>query len=1273
MDAHEDLPWPADPVVPPDYSRPSARYRRLVVLSALVFVGFLLAWGGLTGWLGFLVYRAVRGLLDGTGTAADVGMALPAGFLCLVLLRGLLQVHRAPTHEGRVEISAVDEPVLLAFIHQIADRVRAPRPRRVFLEPHVNAAVVQDVHLASLVWPRGRDLVIGLGLVNVLSLDEFKAVVAHELGHFSQRAMGMGRWVYTAQVFVRELVYARGRLDHFLHALSRIDLRVAWIGWLMRLVVWSVRAIFEQAWRWVTRLQLALTREMEHHADLVAASVAGCDSPVHALHKAMAGDQAYGAAVRLAEARYQRAHLRVEDLYALQDAQLELRRDITGDGEWGRRPAGAGEASFRVFPLPLAQQPEMWATHPPNHDREAVIKSKYVASTLDDRSAWCLFADPTARRLELTRHALPGISNNLDPEPTAASLQTLDAIRARPRFQRRYRGLYLKRGLTRMRRVSSDLVGTIGAGERDAVLARIDALYPAALEDRLARFETLSQERGMLQAIHEGWARPPGGIVVFRGERLPSRAVEPRLEALEAEWRAALDAVFEDFREARAAHLAAARLVGGGWRDHLEGLLAVLHYCEHLRARVEEAVEVFQHELHIALADGNVSASELRRLCGVGEDLQREVALAWEQRRDVQPGAGILDRFGHSGWAELFGEHPPLAPPTPADFGVGWHESALQTAHTLMSALHDLASCATDELLSVEDRVAAALRSEAPLGRAPAPPSLPAQPPQKAFDDDALHLRKLPLWERFIHADGPAPAVARFSAAAAVLAPALLLTGAGGTSELVVFNGLGGPIWVQIDDLEAVVAAGETYRTPIETGPHRLVATDPAEQEVEALEVDLAHRGAQVLWNIDSAGILVEWTAAYGASRPRAEQLGVPASWSVVDVDHLFEVPPAQVTLSRSGGALRTVLEAAPQRPFVVDLEVLGPDDRARVIAAHVAHDPLDSRDYGGWFERLSVEDRAAAYLARGGASEPRLVRLMADVPGSVAACADLDIDAALAESAGAAYRAAGCADTAEVAERAAAQWPDDPLIAYTAALWAAQRGSFETACGSLLDHREALVWEETPLASGTLGICRLAGRSEVELARLLPDDHPLAGVMRSLRQQPAPGDPLLDRAVYALHTGSWADAEAVAADVPDPRLQRSLRLTQAVTRWVEEGDRRPLAAFARQLDRSAVTECPECGLAFLAAQRAAEVDPTALQAHVLDLGPTEPADLQALAALQAGDRAAFDTRAAQVSFGAQVQLALAASTLLGPDTPPDQRRLAALALHPAVAPAIAP
>ena len=65
--------------------------------------------------------------------------------------------------------------------------------------------------------------------------------------------------------------------------------------------------------------------------------------------------------------------------------------------------------------------------------------------------------------------------------------------------------------------------------------------------------------------------------------------------------------------------------------------------------------------------------------------------------------------------------------------------------------------------------------------------------------------------------------------------------------------------------------------------------------------------------------------------------------------------------------------------------------------------------------------------------------------------------------------------------------------------------------------------------------------------------------------------------------------------------------------------------------------------------------------------------DDKRLAALQAGDRAAFDTRAAQVSFGAQVQLALAASTLLGPDTPPDQRRLAALALHPAVAPAIAP
>ena len=1270
MHQSEDLPWPDDPVVPADFSQPSPRYKRLVVQSAVVFVAFLAAWGGLTGWLAFLVYRAIAGIIDGTGTGTDIIMALPAGFLCLVLGRGLLQVHRAPFHEGRVEIDTTSEPVLMAFIHQIADRVGAPRPRRVFLEPHVNAAVVQDVHLASLIIPRGRDLVIGLGLVNVLSLDEFKAVIAHEFGHFSQKAMGMGRWVYTAQVFVRELVYARGALDRFLQVISRVDIRIAWIGWVMRLVVWSIRAIFEQAWRWVTRMQLALTREMEHHADMVAASVAGCDSPVHALHKAMAGDRAYAAAISLAESRFNRVNKRVEDLYAIQTAQLELHRDISGDPSWGRRPDGCGSAEFRVFPLPLAQRPEMWSTHPPNHDREAVIKARYVASSLDDRSAWCLFTNPAARREELTRHALPGISNNLDSEPTAESLASLDEVRSRPRFNRRYRGLYLKRGLTRMRRSPDDLIGTIGAGERDPVLARLDALYPQSVEDRLERFGVLTQEREQLQSIHEGWARPPGGVVVFRGEHLKNKEVKPRLDTLEKEWKDALEAIFEDFREARAAHLAAARLVGRGWRDYLEGLLAIIHYCEHMRARIEEATEVFGHELHIVLADGQVTQNELRRLRNVGNDLHREILTTWEQRNSLQPGAGALERFGQESWASLFGSNPPLHPPTDADFAQGWHQSAFNTANALMSAFHDLAGATTDELLAAEDKVAEALRSETPIGRAPAHPRTPDNAPRKAFDDDALHLRKMPLWERFVNADGPLPAVARFSAAAAVLAPALYLTGTVGTSELVVYNGLADPMLIQIDDLEAVVDPGDTFRTNIEAGPHHLQAHNRTGRRIEAIDVDLAHRGSTALWNIAGAGMMVRWTAAYGTAQPQPERLVVPKSWTIATVDFLFETPPESIQMSGSG-AVRSVLEGVPSVPYVLDSPLIPGPAGLQVAEAHARHDALDSMWFGMWFDRLSDDSRAAIYTDRDGDAHGRLVRLTWPEDDAHPACADLDITASIDHSPGQAYLATRCSESAHVAEQAFTRWPDDPMVGFASASWLAQRGDYSGACTRILQHHDALQWVETPVPIAAFSFCRLADtHTPVRFAALLHDQHNLKSIVSALHTPPpADSDPIL-LAMRAIHDNDDDTFDATLADLADHPTRPILVHAHAISHRLRTGDLRHLERLAARYGPPTANPYHEdLEILQLGVLLATGGDTDAFLAAADN--PLLTAHLDALRPLLDGDRAPLDAHLATTEFYRQATLATAAAAIQGPDTPTDLQRLAAFGQHPVLAPAL--
>src|SRR5690606_7618182 len=84
---------------------------------------------------------------------------------------------------------------------------------------------------------------------------------------------------------------------------SAIDLRIAWIGWVMRLFVWAIRAVLDTAFRIIILADRALSREMELQADLVSVSVSGSDSLIHALHRLGPADQAWDKAVGFAGAQ----------------------------------------------------------------------------------------------------------------------------------------------------------------------------------------------------------------------------------------------------------------------------------------------------------------------------------------------------------------------------------------------------------------------------------------------------------------------------------------------------------------------------------------------------------------------------------------------------------------------------------------------------------------------------------------------------------------------------------------------------------------------------------------------------------------------------------------------------------------------------------------------------------------------------------------------------------------------------------------------------------
>ncbi|HEY8428710.1 MAG TPA: M48 family metallopeptidase [Sandaracinaceae bacterium] len=208
--------------VPADLTAPTRAYKRNAWLAFGSLVAFVALYLGLTGYFGWLVYRLVRDSFTGGHGFLGALLALPPLFFCLFLLRGLFSVKQTKD-PMLVEVTEQDQPELLAFVRRVADETGAPRPHRVFLSPRVNAAVFYDLSFLNLLFPSKKNLEIGLGLVNALSLDELKAVVAHEFGHFAQRTMAVGRWVYVAQQIAGHVIATRSWLDGLLAGVSRVD------------------------------------------------------------------------------------------------------------------------------------------------------------------------------------------------------------------------------------------------------------------------------------------------------------------------------------------------------------------------------------------------------------------------------------------------------------------------------------------------------------------------------------------------------------------------------------------------------------------------------------------------------------------------------------------------------------------------------------------------------------------------------------------------------------------------------------------------------------------------------------------------------------------------------------------------------------------------------------------------------------------------------------------------------------------------------------------
>ena len=186
-------PSPHD--VPPGLTEVNAAYRLRVLLLLASVTALLGAYAGLLVLALFLIVAPVL-LVPFHGNLRlfifSFGLTLLGVFMGAFLIKGLFKHDKRSQRSANVEITAAEQPRLFAFLEQLCAELGTPMPARVFVSYEVNASASYDPSIVSVLFPSRKNLLIGLGLINNLNLTEFKALLAHEFGHFSQSSMKLG-------------------------------------------------------------------------------------------------------------------------------------------------------------------------------------------------------------------------------------------------------------------------------------------------------------------------------------------------------------------------------------------------------------------------------------------------------------------------------------------------------------------------------------------------------------------------------------------------------------------------------------------------------------------------------------------------------------------------------------------------------------------------------------------------------------------------------------------------------------------------------------------------------------------------------------------------------------------------------------------------------------------------------------------------------------------------------------------------------------------------
>lgn len=253
------------PPAPRGASRGGATGAGRAVLAVLLLVGYYVLAAAVIGAMVWLTVAAARG-----GSGAISGkLGVITAIVAVAIGRAVFAVERgSDPDEYGIPATRAEQPELWALIDEVSAELEVAPPDDLWLVDDVNAFVRQDSRLLGLIGGR-RHMHVGVSLMQVLTVDELRGVIAHELGHYAGGDTRLSALVYRAGSTVGRTVLNLGPTT----LLGRL------FGLYARLF---------------QRVSLSVRRRQELRADEGSVRVVGQATHESALRSAQAGAPAYG-------------------------------------------------------------------------------------------------------------------------------------------------------------------------------------------------------------------------------------------------------------------------------------------------------------------------------------------------------------------------------------------------------------------------------------------------------------------------------------------------------------------------------------------------------------------------------------------------------------------------------------------------------------------------------------------------------------------------------------------------------------------------------------------------------------------------------------------------------------------------------------------------------------------------------------------------------------------------------------------------------------------